>query len=202
MLIRTSVIAGMMALSVYALPGLAQQPPMASNVTSSTPGKATATRTVSASVVITAIDKATRTLTLKTADGASTSMVAGPEVKNFSKLKVGDEIVVEYQQALSFALRKHGGARQSGETVGAERAPGGKPGGVAARLVTAVVEVVDVNPTQKTITVKGEKGNEFMLDVKNPEQFTVVKKGDLVDVDYYESVAITVKPAPKKSTKK
>jgi hypothetical protein len=199
---RFAIATGVMVFSLYALPGFAQQSPMASNVISSAPGKATATRTISASVVITAIDKATRTLTLKSPDGSSNALVAGPEVKNFAKLKVGNEIVVEYEQALSLSLRKPGQARQSGETVGAERAPDGKPGGVAARLVTAVVEVVDVNPAQKTITVKGEKGDEFMLDVKNPEQFTVVKKGDLVDVNYYESVAITVKPAPKKNPKK
>lgn len=199
---RISIAAGIIVFSIYALPGFAQQAPMASNVISSAPGKATATRTISASVVITAIDKATRTLTLKTPDGSSNALVAGPEVKNFAKLKVGDEIVIEYEQALSLALRKHGETRQSGETVAAERAPDGKPGGAAARLVTAVVEVVDLNPAKKTITVKGEKGNEFILDVKNPEQFTVVKKGDLVDVEYYESVAIAVKPAPKKSPKK
>ena len=202
MLIRTSVTAGMIALSMYALPGFAQQPPMASDVRSSAPGKVTETKTISAGVVITAIDRATRTLTLKTPDGTSSKMVAGEEVKNFAKLKVGDEIIVEYEQAISMALRKRDGTRQSGETVAAERAPGGRPGGVAARLVTAVVEVVDVNPEKKTMSFKGEKGNVFTLDVKNPEQFTAVKKGDLVDVDYYESVAITVKPAPKKSTKK
>ena len=41
---------------------------------------------------ITAIDKATRDVTLKGPQGNEMTVTAGPEVKNFEKLKVGDQV--------------------------------------------------------------------------------------------------------------
>jgi hypothetical protein len=40
------------------------------------------------------------------------------------------------------------------------------------------------------------------LDVQNPDQFKVVKKGDKVDVTYTEAVALSVEAAPKPAAKK
>ena len=46
------------------------------------------------------IDAATRTVTLKNKDGEST-IVAGPEVKNFAEIKVGDRFDVFYELAVA-----------------------------------------------------------------------------------------------------
>ena len=35
------------------------------------------------------------------------------------------------------------------------------------------------------------------LNVQNPDQFKVVKKGDQVEVTYTEALALSVEPAPK-----
>ena len=53
-----------------------------------------------------AIDKATRTLTLKGPEGNVMDVVAGDEVKNFDQIKLGDFVVVRYAQALTLELRK------------------------------------------------------------------------------------------------
>ena len=39
------------------------------------------------------------------------------------------------------------------------------------------------------------------LDVKNPDQFEVVEKGDQVEVTYTEALALSVEPAPKPAAK-
>jgi len=125
--------------------------------------------------------------------------VAGNEVRNFDQIKTGDQVVVRYTQALAMAVRKGGGIRQSTESADALRTkPGEKPGGAVARQVTTLVDVIDVSPAKKTITVKGPKGNVFDLDVQNPDHFKVVKKGDQIEVDYVESMAVAVVPAAKK----
>jgi hypothetical protein len=64
-----------------------------------------------------------------------------------------------------------------------------------------MADVIDVNPKNKTITLKGPKGNVVELDVQNPDQFKVVKKGDKVEAVYTEALAIGVAPAPKKGAK-
>lgn len=200
---RSSMMAGMFAMSLFALPGFAQQAPTGAVVTASEPGKAGAVAAVKASAKVTAIDKATRTVTLKGQAGKTFDVVAGDEVKNFDQVKVGDEVVVEYVRALTLELKKGGGAGGITEATDAARAkPGQKPAGAVGRQVTAMADVIDVNPKNKTITLKGPKGNVFELDVQNPDQFKVVKKGDKVEVVYTEALAIGVVPAPKKGAKK
>jgi hypothetical protein len=193
---------GMLILAVAAGSAWAQQAPAGAKVTASTPGKAAAVATVKASAVVTAIDPATRAFTLKSADGRTVDLVAGDEVKNYAQVKVGDEVVVEYVRAITLELRKGGGIRERAERTDAVRAePGGKPGVAAGRRVTVVADVMDVNAAKKTMTLKGPKGNVVELDVRNPDHFKVVKKGDQVEVDYIEALAVTVQPSRKKDPK-
>jgi Cu/Ag efflux protein CusF len=199
---RYSMISGLAALSFVALPAFAQQAPTASGALVSEPGKAVAAEKVQASAVVTAIDKAARKLTLKDASGKVFELTAGDEVKNFAQIKVGDEIVVEFVRALSLELKKGGGIRERRDATAAVAAkPGEKPAGAVGRRVSGVADVIDVNEAKKTITLKGAKGT-VELDVRNPDQFKVVKKGDQVEFEYVEAVAVSVQPAPKKDVKK
>lgn len=200
MSLRHLTVAGLLVTSIVAAPAaLAQKAPVASGAMSSEPGKVSAARTVEVAAGVTAIDKATRTVTLKGPEGRVFEVVAGDEVRNFDQIKPGDQVVVRYLQALAMAVRKGGGIRESSESADAARTKSGaKPGGAVARQVTAVADVIDVNPGKKTITLKGPKGNVFELDVQNPDHFKVVKKGDQVEVDYVEAMAVAVVPAAKK----
>ena len=70
------------------------------------------------------------------------------------------------------------------------------------RTVTAIADVTAVDPKAKTITLKGPRGNSVTLNVQNPDQFKVVKKGDQVEVTYTEAMALTVEAAPAKAAPK
>jgi Cu/Ag efflux protein CusF len=200
---RNSMMTSLLVLSCAALPAFAQQAPTASGGVASAPGKAVAAETIKASVLVTAIDPATRKLTLKDAGGKVFDLVAGDEVKNFAQIKVSDEVVIEYVRALSLELKKGGKVRERHDATDAVRAkPGEKPAAAAGRRVSGVADVIDVNEAKKTITLKGPKGNIVELDVKNPDHFKVVKKGDQVEFDYVEAIAVSVQPAPKKDAKK
>ena len=184
---------------------LAQQPaPAGGTVVVSEPGRAAAVRAVEISAKVVGIDKATRTVTLKGAKGETIDVVAGEEVKNFDQIKLGDFVVARYAQALSLELKK---TRRdaSGVTVREEAAkaqPGERPAVAGARQVTALADVVVVDPKKSTITLRGPRGNIVTLDVQNPDQFKVVKQGDQVEVTYTEAVALSVEPAPKAPPKK
>jgi len=186
--------------AAVATASLAQQAPMTGAVLKSEPGKATAARTVEVSAKVVAIDKATRVVTLKGPKGDVVDIVASDDVKNFDQVKVGDSVVARYAQALTLELKKTKvAAGQPVVTEGAAKAqPGERPAVAGARQVTAIADVIAVDPKASTITLKGPRGNVVTLDVQNPEQFKVVKKGDQVEVTYTEALALSVEPAPAK----
>jgi hypothetical protein len=200
---RSSMMAGMIALVFAAAPAIAQQAPVGAEIKASEPGKVAVARAVKVSALVTAIDAASRTLTLKGAEGRVFELVAGDEVRNFDQIKVGDSVVVTYVRGLTMEVKKGSGIRESTEKTDAARAkPGEKPAGAVGRQITVLADVVAVDQKKKTITLKGPKGNVVELDVQNPDHFKVVKKGDQVLVDYVEAVAVSVEPAPKKGAKK
>ncbi|HET7766124.1 MAG TPA: hypothetical protein VFK92_13635 [Burkholderiales bacterium] len=187
-----------------ALPAAAQKPDITGGtVVASEPGKAAAVRAVKITAQVVALDKASRTVTLKGPKGNVVDVVAGDDVKNFDQVKVGDFVVVNFVQSLSLELQKAksapGGISEQSAAVTAK--PGERPAAAAAHQVTAIAKVTAVNKKAKTITLKGPRGNSVVLDVQNPDQFKVVKVGDEVLVTYTEAVAISVEPAPKKAAK-
>jgi len=190
--------------AALAATALAQQPGVTGGAAVvSEPGKAAVARAAQMSAQVVGIDKAARTITLKGPKGNAVDIVAGDEVKNFDQIKVGDLVVARYAQALTLELRKTGagaGAPAVREEA-AKAKPGERPAVVGARQVTAIADVVAVDPKSSTITLKGPRGNEVTLAVQNPDQFKVVKKGDQVEVTYTEALALSVEPAPKPAAK-
>src|SRR5262250_1367641 len=62
------------------------------------------TKTLKASVE--AVDPETRTVTLKGEDGESRTFQVGPEVKNLKQVKVGDDVILQYKEALAISVSK------------------------------------------------------------------------------------------------
>lgn len=163
------------------------------------PGVAAAAQTVKITATITAIDPATREITLKGPKGREATIVAGPEIKNFAQMKVGDQVNAEYTEALTLELKK-GGKAVVGRTedAGMARAkPGERPAAVMGRRVTVTADVVAVDPATQTVTLKGPK-QTVDLKVNDPEQFKLVKVGDQVEATYAEALAVAVEPAAAK----
>jgi hypothetical protein len=191
--------------AVFATTAVAQKPDAAGGaVVASEPGKAAVVRAVELSAQVVSIDKATRTLTLKGPEGKAQDVVAGDEVKNFDQIKLGDFVVARYLQALTLELKKTKVA--AGDVTVREDAAransGERPAVAGSRQVTAIADVIGVDPKKSTITLKGPRGNVVTLDVQNPDQFKVVKKGDQVQVTYTEALALSVEPAPKPAAAK
>lgn len=191
-IVAGAVLAAALALSpcVYAQSGAA--------VVGKGPGVAGAAQTVTIAATITAIDAKTRAVTLKGPQGREVTLTAGPEVRNFAQMKVGDAVDVQYVEALTLELKKGGGKTvQKSEAAGAMRAKeGAAPGGAIGRQVTVIADVVAVDPATQTVTLKGPQ-RTVDLKVRDPKQFALVAKGDQVEATYTEAVAIAVTPAKK-----
>ena len=156
---RMKPLAGaiLVALAAVAAPAIAQSAgTQATVVGAKAPGAGALGEVVTTSATITAIDRDKRVVTLKDAQGHETNVVAGPEVRNFDQLKVGDQIVVSHLEAVTIELRKGGGIRERFESTTSDRAaPGAKPGGMVASRVTVVADVVAVNARTQTLTLRG-----------------------------------------------
>ncbi len=192
---RTIASIGLVVLAVMATPAIAQTGAV---MAGSAPGAAGVAQTVKVTATITAIDKATRDVTLKGPQGNEATITAGPQIKNFDSLKVGDQVDAEYVEALTLELKKGGGmAVARTEKAGATKSTPGQPGGAVGRQVTIVADVVGVDPAKQVVTLKGPQ-RTVDLKVKDPEQFKLIAKGDQVEATYTQALAIAVTPVTKK----
>jgi len=177
----------------------AQQKAEAAKVTgavATAPGAAGAMSVVTASAIVEKVDKATRTVTLKLANGETREVVASDEVKNFDRIQKGDKLEIKYAEALTLELKKDGKAvvaRQDSETI-KRAAPGQMPGGVAKRETKITAEVTGIDAAKKVVFLKGPKGNVVALDIHDPEQMKLIKMGDKVEAVYTQALAVSMTP--------
>jgi hypothetical protein len=181
-------------------PAQAQQAPAAQSATmvASAPGTGTVTSAVKMSARVEAIDKAQRQLTLKGPKGNVRTLTAGPDVRNFDQINVGDMVVVRYVEELTLTLKKDGKELRSNTEVtdGARSKAGEKPAGVVGRQVEVTADVIATNAKTQTLTLKGPN-RTVELKVPDPKQFKMVKVGDQIQAVYTEALALSVEAAKK-----
>lgn len=155
---------------------------------------------VSGKATIVKINKKTRELTLRDEQGHEETVVASKDVRNFNQIKKGDVLEIEYHRAAATALEKVGDTTEAGESTDVKRAKAGeKPGMVAVHTKTIVATVLEIDATNRMLTLQGPKGG--IVTVKVPADMTAfdnLKKGDKVSAEYAEAVAMSIKTPEKK----
>ena len=150
-----------------------------------------------ADATIEAIDAGTRTVVLKDPHGLY-SVEAGPAVRNFDKLQVGDKVHLSYYQGLAARIKK--GDTAVSEPVAAtytQPAQGGKPGGEMGHSVTTTVTIQAVDPASHTVAFKNSDGSVDVVAVERPNMREFVRTlnpGDVVELTYTESIAVDITP--------
>lgn len=154
--------------------------------------------------VVTKIDSKTRTVTLKDKDGTLTNFVAGPEIKNFPQIKVGDRLTVTHELAVAIELVKvnNQGVRSEVQTSSQTSAPlGSKPASVISNTTTIIANVVAVDRQKMTVTIKGPKGKNDTYRVKSASLLKDIAVNDEVKIVLYDAMAASF-TAPVTSPKK
>jgi outer membrane protein len=188
-------IAAALIAAALAVPAIAQTTGGA--LVSTGPGTVSASRVVTTTATVTAIDMSTRQVTLRRADGSSFSVVAGPDVRNLAQVRVGDTVSIDFLDSLALELKKGGTgapASRTDEVAGSRAELGQRPGASATRETVIVADVVAVDAAGQTISLRGPQGKVVVLPVKDPEQFKRIAVGDQVQATYIESVALSVTP--------
>jgi hypothetical protein len=149
-------------------------------------------KTVTATVE--AIEASSRTVTLKKPDGTYVSVVAGPEVKRFSELKLGDTVNAKYYDNVVIRLKKPGEPDMN--TAAKATTPSGQasPGGTKATQRTITATITAIDPAMPSITFTGPNGWKYSSKVEDKEALAKVKVGDKVDITWTEALLISVEP--------
>jgi len=168
-----------------------------STSSSAHPGHAQISNEIVATAKVTAIDAATRTVTLKREDGTPLRIQCGTGVRNFDKIGVGDTLKVKYKETLSATRLAPGDpGTQAGIAAAAGRAEkGAQPAagvGVAA-TVCATIRSVDLEQQVVLFTLpSGEKVARHVTTPEGREFIKGLKPGDNVQLDYTEVIALSV----------
>lgn len=172
---------------------------MVSSAWAQQPKTAWTSSLIKTTATVTAIDAAKREITIKGDHGPVTVQV-GPEVKNFSNLKVGDQVKVSYYQGTAAQIVKGGKTvtDPAVSTFASGNSPGMKPAGQVGASATVTVKIQDINLPTNTVAFTESNGTTRIVEVKSPEmqQFIrTLKRGDTVQVTFTDSVAVEVIPA-------
>jgi hypothetical protein len=152
---------------------------------------------ITETATIVAIDSTNRLITLKDKDGITDTIVAGPDVKRFSELKVGDVVTFRYYESIVYAIQKPGDKAPVPASGGLVRSAGPKPGGTISEQQTAVVTIQAIDANVPSVTIKAEDGSVMSFKVEDPKNLKDFKAGDKVQITYTRALAISVE-APKK----
>jgi Cu/Ag efflux protein CusF len=143
---------------------------------------------------IVAIDKDARIVTLEDEDGEIEEIFAGPEVKRFDELKVGDKVTFRYYESIVSNIRKPGSpAPAASGDPALVRGTGPKPGATLSQQVNAAVTLTEIDTKVPSVTVKTEDGRTMSFKVSDKKNLEGVKVGDKVDITYTAALMITVK---------
>jgi len=170
--------------------------PLAAQTTSTMVEGRGAAEVVTVKARVDSIDKTTRRIVMTGPEGRSMSVVAGPDVRNFDQIMVGDTVVLKHFQALAVDLIKRPGSdgiREMVQREGVMVSPqGGMPGAMAGRETVIIANVWSVDKKRQIVTLRGAREGLREFKVKDPARLAAVQVGDQVELKYVDAVAVGV----------
>ena len=171
--------------------------------TTSAQSPVTKTKSVSATATIQAIDSTSRAITLRDETGVEDTYIAGPEVKRFDELKVGDTVKMTYYESVVLQARKSGGAAAgtagtpapAATDAAITRGKGPMPGVTASVQDKMTVTVKALDPSVPSITVTTPDGRTITRKVDDKKNIEGLSAGDQIDITYTRALLTEVQRA-------
>ncbi|QKH33796.1 hypothetical protein FOC84_02100 [Achromobacter pestifer] len=147
---------------------------------------------------VTAVDPATRTITLQGENGNNVDIQAGPNIRNFQQIKPGDTLTLDYYESVAVDVRPAGSGipEVKTETATTRSAKGAMPAGAVGRQTTITAEIWHINKSANLVTLKGPQGGKRTIQVQDPAlqaRLQQLKEGDLVDFTITRAVAAAIR---------
>lgn len=135
-----------------------------------------------------------RLVVLSDSAGVVQIVEAGPEVKNFDQIDIGDQVKVEFYESIALHLGEPDEEPGGGEAMVMMTAPkGDKPGMVAVDVVEVIATVEAIDKVNKKVKLKRPDGQIVTVTV-DPSigDLENIKVGDKIRARYTEALAISV----------
>jgi Cu/Ag efflux protein CusF len=148
------------------------------------------------SATITAVDPATRMLTLRDDAGNEDAFIVSQDVQRFNELKVGQKVNLTYYESVVYQLVKageKGGGTSSDAAV--SRGAGAQPAATIATQEKMTVTVKSIDPTVPSVTVATDDGRVATRKIENKKNLENLKPGDKIDITFTRALVTSVSPA-------
>ena len=137
--------------------------------------------TYSVSATVTSLDRATRQVTLTTADGSRTKFIAGQEIRNLDQLHEGDKVTATISERLVIFVRTGGEDPSVTHASALVTAPkGAKPGAMAAEQYEIVAKVKSIDTANRIAVLQFADGETRSVKVRPDVDLSKYKVGDSV----------------------
>ncbi|MBX3705322.1 MAG: hypothetical protein KF911_01725 [Pseudomonadales bacterium] len=148
---------------------------------------------------VTALDRESRQITLRSAEGDVLTFVAGQEVRNLNQVEVGDRVSIGFYTGIAAQIVQ---ADQEPVAdlgiVSARAAPGERPARVESTMISAVVTIQSIDADGNRVTFRDHDDIMRTVTIERPEMLQFVRDlraGDKVRITYTEAIAVRVDPA-------
>jgi hypothetical protein len=143
---------------------------------------------------IDSIDHDLRNITFKDKDGNYQTIHAGPEVRRFEELKVGDVVTVRTTKSTVYKIRKPGQSvpESTKDVPAVVRGAGEKPSATVTEQSTSNVTVKSIDMKRPSLTVVDENGRTRSYVVKDKGELKGINPGDTIVIYYTMAKAISV----------
>ena len=160
-----------------------------------TPGEAgrVVDTTFTASATVSAIDPNTRRITLKTEDGRNATITAGPEVRNFDQIKVGDRVNATILERMVVFVRSGSEEPSVTHAVALNRAPqGAKPGILVADGYEITAKVTTIDTVNRTASLQFANGVMRTVKIRPDVDLNRYQVGDTVVIRVTDTLSLLV----------
>jgi hypothetical protein len=159
-----------------------------------TPSSVVMVDAVRSKAKVTDLDRSSRKITLQDEDGDERSMIAGPEIKNFDQIEIGDTVTADYGVEIGVFVRAPGEPPSRATASSMETAPKGqKPAATLTEQTEVTATIDDIDYAKRNVKLRNAEGRTRLINVservQNLDQF---KKGDEIVILHTEVLAISV----------
>lgn len=147
--------------------------------------------TVTVTATVEAIERGSREVTVKKADGKYEVFQVPESMKRFDTLKIGDKISARYYETMVLRLKAPGD--KSVDTASAAVVPTkDRPSGTAAMQQTITATITEIDPNVPSITFTGPRNWTYSSRVQDRAALAKVKVGDRVDITWTAATIIAL----------
>lgn len=159
-------------------------------------GTAGSEKTITTKATVENVNRDTREVTLKRADGSKVTMKVPDTVRNLDQVKPGDTVRAKYTESVAVGIRKSDEPPTAMERQTLRRAPlGATPAGEQTVTTQISATVEKISRRSREVTLLLPDGTKTVVQVpEDVKRFDTLKKGDQVVVTATESLALAVTP--------